>query len=95
MIQIENLSVEGETYTGIKIDTKPAPVVLITGKKGFLMCGYLNMEAADKTGASAVSISGVNTFDDLLNKDVVKISAKARESGVKEGMKGREALRFL
>lgn len=95
MIQIENLSIEGETFTGIKIDTKPAPIVLITGKKGFLMCGYLNMEAVEKTGASAASISGVNTFEDLLNKEVVKISAMARESGVKEGMKGREALKFL
>ncbi len=95
MIQIENLSVNGETYTGVKIDTKPAPIVVINGKKGFLMCGYLNMEAADKTGALAVSISGINTFDDLLNKDVMKISVKARESGVKEGMKGKEALKFL
>ncbi len=95
MIQIENLSVDGETYTGVKIDTKPAPIVVISGKKGFLMCGYLNMEAVDKTGALAVSISGVNTFDDLLNKDVMKISVKASESGVKEGMKGREALKFF
>jgi uncharacterized protein YunC (DUF1805 family) len=95
MIQIENLSVNGETYTGVRIDTKPAPIVVINGKKGFLMCGYLNMEAADKTGVLAVSISGINTFDDLLNKDVMKISVKARESGVKEGMKGKEALKFL
>lgn len=95
MIQIENLSVDGEIYTGVKIDTKPAPIVVINGKKGFLMCGYLNMEAADKTGALAVSISGINTFDDLLDKDVMKISIKARESGVKEGMKGREVLKFL
>jgi uncharacterized protein YunC (DUF1805 family) len=95
MIQIENLSIDGEVYTGVKIETKPAPIVVINGRNGFLMCGYLNMEAADKTGAIAVSISGVNSFEDLLNKDVGKISAKAREKGVREGMKGREALRFL
>ncbi|MCL4334379.1 MAG: DUF1805 domain-containing protein [Candidatus Thermoplasmatota archaeon] len=95
MIQIENLSLDGETYTGIKIDTKPAPIVVINGRKGFLMCGYLNMEAADKTGAIAVSISGVNSFDDLLNKEVGKISVKARQEGVKEGMTGKEALKFL
>ncbi len=95
MIQIDNLTVEGKDYTGIKIDTKPAPIVVITGSKGFLMCGYLNMEAADRTGAVAASISGVNTFEDLLNKEVVKVSAKARELGVKEGMKGRDVLKFL
>ncbi|MCL5874269.1 MAG: DUF1805 domain-containing protein [Candidatus Thermoplasmatota archaeon] len=95
MIQIENLPIDGEIYTGVKIETKPAPIVVINGKKGFLMCGYLNMEAADKTGAVAASISGVNSFEDLLNKDVIKISAKAREAGIREGMKGREALKFL
>jgi uncharacterized protein YunC (DUF1805 family) len=95
MIQIDSLSLDGETYTGIRIDTKPAPIVLITGKKGFLMCGYLNMEAVDKVGAVAASISGVNTFEDLLNKDVMKISIKAREQGLRDGMKGREALKYL
>jgi uncharacterized protein YunC (DUF1805 family) len=95
MIQIESIKIGEEVYTGLKVETKPAPVVIINGNKGFLMCGYLNMEAADKSGAIAVSISGVNSFDDLLNKEVTKISAKARELGVREGMKGREALKFL
>ncbi len=95
MIQIENLTIDGEVYTGVKIESKPAPIVVINGKKGFLMCGYLNMEAADKSGAIAASISGVNSFNDLLDKEVARISAKARESGVRDGMKGREALRFL
>jgi uncharacterized protein YunC (DUF1805 family) len=95
MIQIDTMHLDGETYTGIRIDTKPAPIVLILGKKGFLMCGYLNMEAADKVGAVAASISGVNTFEDLLNKDVMKISIRAREQGLTDGMKGREALKYL
>lgn len=95
MIQIETLSLYGNAYTGIRIDTQPAPTVLITGKDGFLMCGYLNIDAADKVGAMAVSTSGVNTFEDLLNKEVGKISLKARERGVTQGMKGRDALKFL
>lgn len=95
MIQVENLSIDGEVYTGVKIDTNPSPIIVITGKKGFLMCGYLNMEAVEKTQAAAVSISGVSSFDDILNKDVMKISSKARELGVRDGMKGREALRLL
>ncbi len=95
MIQIENISENGEVYTGVKIETKPAPIVLINGKRGFLMCGILNMEAADKIGAVAASISGVNTFDDLLNKEVMRVSTKAREAGIREGMKGRDILKYL
>ena len=95
MIQIENISENGEIYTGVEIETKPAPIVLINGKRGFLMCGILNMEAADKIGAIAASISGVNTFDDLLNKEVMRVSTKAREAGIREGMKGRDILKYL
>ncbi|MGC8546565.1 MAG: YunC family protein [Thermoplasmata archaeon] len=95
MIEIKNITIEGKVYQGIKVDMDPAPLVMIKGEKGFLMCGYLNMEAADKLGAKAVSTSGIKTFDDLLNKEVSKISQKAREAGIREGMKGSEALKML
>ncbi len=95
MIEIKNITVEGKVYQGIKVEMDPAPLVIIKGERGFLMCGYLNIEAADKLGAVAVSISGVKTFDDLLNKEVGKISQKARDIGIREGMKGSEALKML
>lgn len=95
MIEIKNINIDGKVYQGIKVDMDPAPLVMIKGEKGFLMCGYLNMEAADKLGAIAVSTSGIKNFDDLLNKEIGKISQKGKEIGVKEGMKGSEALKFL
>jgi len=95
MIEIDTININGREYETLKVDLDPAPLILVRGKKGFLMCGYLNMEAADKLGAVAVSTSGVKTVDDILNKPVTKISVKARELGVKEGMTGRQALEYL
>jgi Uncharacterized conserved protein len=95
MIEIDTITINGREYETLKVDLDPAPLILVRGKKGFLMCGYLNMEAADKLGAVAVSTSGVKTVDDILNKPVTKISMKARELGVKEGMTGRQALEYL
>lgn len=95
MIEIDNINIDGKLYETIKIDLEPAPLILIRGSRGFLMCGYLNMEAADKLGAVAVSTSGVKTVDDLLKKQISKISVKARELGIKEGMSGQEALKYL
>ena len=95
MIEIDTININGREYETLKVDMDPAPLILVRGKKGFLMCGYLNMEAADKLGAVAVSTSGVKTVDDILNKPVTKISMKARELGVKEGMTGRQALEYL
>ncbi|MEM0127660.1 MAG: DUF1805 domain-containing protein [Thermoplasmatales archaeon] len=95
MIQIETISENGNTYTGIKIDSVPAPIVIITGKVGFLMCGYLDIQAADRLGSVAASSTGVNSIDDLLNKEIVKVSSKGKEAGIKVGMKGRDALKFI
>jgi len=95
MIEIDTININGREYETLKVDLDPAPLILVRGKKGFLMCGYLNMEAADKLGAVAVSTSGVKTVDDILNKPVTKISMKARDLGVKEGMTGRQALEYL
>ncbi len=95
MIEIDTININGKEYETLRVDLEPAPLILVRGKKGFLMCGYLNMEAADKLGAVAVSTSGVKTVDDILNKPISKISAKARELGVKEGMTGRQALEYL
>jgi len=95
MIEIDTININEREYETLKVDLDPAPLILVRGKKGFLMCGYLNMEAADKLGAVAVSTSGVKTVDDILNKPVTKISMKARELGVKEGMTGRQALEYL
>lgn len=95
MIEIDNINLHGKNFETIKIDLGSAPLILIKGEKGFLMCGYLNMEAADKLGAVAVSTSGVKTVQDLLSKQINKISLKARELGIKEGMTGEEALKYL
>jgi len=95
MIEIDNIEVAGKNFTGIKVDTQPAPIVIIKGERGFIMCGALSIEAANKTGMTAASVSGVKTFDDLLNKEIGNVSAKARELGIKEGMLGRDALKLL
>lgn len=95
MIEIDNVEVNDRKFIGVKVDTQPAPIVLIKGDKGFIMCGALNIEAADRIGMVAASTSGVKTFEDILDKGVGSVSLKARELGIKEGMTGREVLKLL
>ena len=59
------------------------------------MCGYLNISVADKLGLVAARVVGVRTVEDMLEKNIVEVTAKARELGIKEGMKVREALKFI
>ncbi|CEG11786.1 conserved hypothetical protein [groundwater metagenome] len=81
--------------TGIKIDMGNANLLLIKADKGFIMCGYLDMETAEKLKDAACIVKGVKNFDDMLNGKIVKVTTNARELGIKEGMSGKDALKIL
>lgn len=92
MPQIEQIQLSTGIALGVKVDLPRAPLVMIRAGKGFAMCGYLNMESVNKTGEVAVRVTGVKSFDDVLNAKVVNVSDEARKLGMAEGMTAREAL---
>lgn len=59
--------------------------MLINGDEGFIMCGYLNMEAAKKLGATAAIVSGLKIFEDMLNAEVKAVTSKTKSLGVEPG----------
>ncbi|MBN2013590.1 MAG: DUF1805 domain-containing protein [Candidatus Altiarchaeota archaeon] len=84
-----------DSALGIRIELQNANLLLITAERGYVMCGYLDIKAAEKLGDSACIVTGVKTFDDVLESRIVGVSSKARELGIREGMSGREALSLL
>ncbi len=86
MFEIDKLVVDGKTFHGMK-STLPElpPLLLIKGEKGFIMCGYLNIEVAEKLGAAAATVSGVNSFTDVLNAEIKTATSKAKKLGVEPG----------
>ncbi|MEM2870802.1 MAG: DUF1805 domain-containing protein [Thermoplasmata archaeon] len=92
MLEVQQLELRGGTALGVRVQLPVAPLVLVRARRGFVMCGYLNMEAMDKMGEVAVRVTGVRSFDDVLRAKVAGVSQKARELGISEGMSGQEAL---
>jgi uncharacterized protein YunC (DUF1805 family) len=86
MFEINKLVVDGKTFQAMK-STLPElpPLLLIKGEKGFIMCGYLNIEVAEKLGAAAATVSGVNSFTDVLNAEIKAATSKAKKLGVEPG----------
>jgi uncharacterized protein YunC (DUF1805 family) len=80
---------------GYSIDLGNAPLLLIQTKKGYVMCGYLNMNAANKLGDIAGRVTGVKTFDEMLNADVVEVSENAARMGLTQGMNVKDFLNVL
>ncbi|MDH5481543.1 MAG: DUF1805 domain-containing protein [Candidatus Bathyarchaeota archaeon] len=93
MISVMTVKVDSEACLGLRVDLPDSPpLLLIVAEKGFVMCGFLNFEAAEKIGAAAAMVSGVKTFEDVLNAQVSAVTTKAKGFGVEVGMKGAEAL---
>ncbi len=91
-VEVSRLVVQDREFLGIRVEMPNAPLLLIKGKRGFAMCGYLNPETAEKLGDAAVIVSGVRTFDDMLSARIKWASTKAKELGISEGKLLREEI---
>ncbi len=99
MTKIEMLKVsENCVVQGIMVE-KPGGeghpnMIVIQCEKGYIMCGYLNMEAAEKFGDAAVLAGGAD-FQALLDNPIRGMTSAAEALGVREGMTGAEAAVLL
>ena len=77
------------------IELENGNLVLIKAKKGYVMCGLLNLVTAERLGQAACMVAGVKTAKDALKARVKACTLRARELGVAEGMTGEEALGLM
>ncbi len=92
---MDSIEINGMTFRGNIIEMLQGKLLLIQGQNGMLGCGYFNLAVADKLGSAMAIVTGVQCYDDMLNKEVVGVSARAAEMGVVPGMTGREALTIM
>jgi uncharacterized protein YunC (DUF1805 family) len=89
---IEQIKLENGCALGLNFKMQKHPLLAISAEKGFLMCGYLNVSAAETLGDAAAKVKGVQSFEDMLKAPVVEVTQQAKELGIEPGMTGREAL---
>jgi len=96
MINVTQLRINGKAAVGLKVDLPDSPpLLMIIGQMGFVMCGFLNVDAAEKINVAAAMVSGVKTFDEVFEAEVKAATSRAQAKGVIPGMKGKEALRLF
>lgn len=96
VISVVSLKVDGKNCLGVKVELPDSPPLLVViAEKGFVMCGFLNVEAAERLGIAAAMVSGVKTFDDVFNAEVKAVTSKAKGLGVEVGVKGVDALKRM
>jgi uncharacterized protein YunC (DUF1805 family) len=96
MINVTSLKIEGKVAMGLKVELPDSPpFLIIIGQTGFVMCGFLNMDAAEKLNVAAAMVSDVGNFGDVLKAEIKAATSKAQNKGIEVGMKGKEAVKLL
>ncbi|MEE0741703.1 MAG: DUF1805 domain-containing protein [Emergencia sp.] len=98
MIQIENIKLGDRIVQGVSLSAPGGEghpnMLVLQCDKGYIMCGYLNLDTANAVEDAAAVVSG-SCFDDILANPVKAVSTKAQELGVTVGMTGRQAAEAL
>ncbi|MBU1045124.1 MAG: DUF1805 domain-containing protein [Candidatus Omnitrophica bacterium] len=88
----KQISMKNSLVNTVLIPTAKANLIIVSAAQGFLMCGYLNIDVAEKLGDAACIVSGVSTVEQLLAKPVVKLTKQAEQLGICLGDTGQQAL---
>lgn len=92
---VEKIELKNGSAMGLNFHMQNASLLVIRADRGFVMCGYLDMDTAGVLGDVAVKVKNVSTFDDVLQAPVVGATQKATNLGIKVGMTGKEALELM
>ena len=63
--------------------------------KGFLACGYINIETCNKTEEVCAIVTGVNDYNEMQRASVVAVSKSALALGIAVGDSGETALKKM
>lgn len=92
-MEIKEFYVNKTLFKAIKADLcDNSQLLMITSPKGYIMCGYLNINTAQKRGDAACIVTGVKTIDDVLNSNVVALTSNAQKLGIEMGMPVKQVL---
>jgi uncharacterized protein YunC (DUF1805 family) len=91
----KEVKIGDDVFTGYVIELFKAPLILVKAKSGYIMCGLLDIRTAEKLGDAAAVVRGVNSVEEILQKQTSDVSPKGLEKGVTSGMTGLQALKLM
>lgn len=89
---METIVIDGHEFEACRLPTEKTAIMAIRCSGGVLGCGYINMEVAERLGECLALVSGVKSFEDMLEAKVFKVSTAADAAGITAGLSGRDAL---
>jgi len=95
MVIIESVKIEGKVFQFVNMQLGMAPLLILKGDVGYVMCGYLSLETSEKLEDTAVRVTGVKDLESLLDARVSGMTSKAAALGIEVNDKVSEIVKLL
>jgi uncharacterized protein YunC (DUF1805 family) len=96
MVIVDPVIIKGHPFIATTVRLPKTTLLTVSSLKGYIMCGaldigLLNDRLSDRKIIAGRAV-GVKTIEELLDSPLESVTKEAEKLGIKEGMKGREAL---
>jgi len=95
VIEHKILKVGSKTAEAIRFKIGAKNLIVIKGRRGYVMRGYLDLKTADKFNEAAVIVSGVSTISDMIKGRVFNLSSEAKKLGIYKNQPIRDVLEII
>jgi len=86
----------GKNYIlALELELLTKKLIVLRGRRGYIMCGYLNLRAAEKFRDCAVKITGVSTIGESLKAKVHSCTLPAKRLGIYKGQPVKDVLPMI
>lgn len=86
----------GKKYVlGLCLKLSSKSLIVLSGRKGYVMCGYLNLAAANKFKDVAIKISGVSNLKEALSAKVHSTTQMAKKIGIRRNQLIKDVLKII
>lgn len=70
-------------------------LIVIKGRKGYIMCGYLNLKVAQQFNEAAIKIAGVSNIKEALKTEVSSLTSQAKKLGIYKGQPIKDVIKII
>ena len=95
MIKCPKIKIGGKYIEAFLISLQSKNLILLRGSRGYVMCGYLNLKAAERFKDAAIKITGISTIEEALKTSVHSCTSSARKLGIYKGQPIKEVLKII
>ncbi|MFH1519792.1 MAG: DUF1805 domain-containing protein [Candidatus Omnitrophota bacterium] len=95
MLNSRKIKVGKKSVLGLCFKLSTKNLIVLAGQKGYIMCGYLNLRAANAFKDVAVKITGVSTIKDALRAKVHSATFMAKRLGIHKGQAIKDVLKII